>query len=211
MITWVPLAQLDEGLRGYGPIGLRLRPLFHARTERDPTALIAGAPEELVEEGLDAASAWAGWDDDVPFLIRSVPLLLAGGYGLEVSVPVCTAGNGALLATLARLPLPPLTSLYFDALESGPFGVRDLGTRSVIYRSPSRQDAAAVARFASAGVGAAHEVVELPAAPPRLMVLGPASGPFVSRVEEARDRADAARLAEARTRTYGAEFRVIEL
>jgi hypothetical protein len=107
--------------------------------------------------------------------------------------------------------LPPPASLYFEALSSGPFGVRDVATHSVIYRSPSRQDAAAVAQFAFGRLGAAHEVVELTPLSRRFAVAGPAWGPFLSRVEPARDQADAARLAQERTRRYAVPFRVIEV
>lgn len=211
MTTWLPPAVLEAALRDYGPSGLQLRAFFHACTDRDPATLIAHAPEELVEDGLEPASVWAGWDDGVPFLIRAAPLLLAGGYGLEVGFPVCTAGDAALLDRLAHLPLPPLTSLYFDSLASGPFGVRDVAADSLIYRGASRQDAAAVAEFAFARLGAAHEVVEVAPVPPRFAVVGPVCGPFLSRVEPARDEADAVRLAEARTRRYGVPFRVVEI
>lgn len=211
MITWVPLANLEAVLRDYGPSGLQLRAFFHAHTASDPASLIEHAPEELVEDGLDPASAWAGWDDEVPFLIRAAPLLLAGGFGLEVSFPVCTSGDRVLLERLALLPLPPVTSLYFDSLAAGPFGVRDVADDGVIYRSASREDAAAVAKFAFARLGAAHDVVEVAPVPPRFAVAGPVCGPFVSRVEPARDEADAVRLAEARTRRYGVPFRVVEV
>ncbi len=210
MITWLSLAKLEAELGDYVPTGLQLRAFFHARTERDPAALIAHASEELIEDGLDPASAWAGWDDGVPFLIRSAPLLLAGGYGLEVNFPVSTAGDGLLIERLARLPLPPLTSLYFEALAAGLFGVRDVETHSVIYRSASHEDATAVAQFALARIGTAHEVVQCTAVPRRLAVAGPACGCFLSRVELARDQADAARLAEERTRRYAVPFHVIE-
>lgn len=140
MIEWVSLAKLEAALRGWGPGGLQLRAFFHADTARDPASLIDHPPEELIEEGLDPASAWGGWDDDVPFLIRAAPLLLAGGYGLEVSFPVCTFGGAVLLERLAHLPLPPLRSAYFDSLASGPFGVRDVAADCVIYRSASREE-----------------------------------------------------------------------
>ena len=82
MIAWRALAKLEAELGGYAPCGLQLRAFFHAWTARDPATLIPHAPEELIEDGLDPTSAWAGWDDGVPFLIRGAPLLLAGGYGL---------------------------------------------------------------------------------------------------------------------------------
>jgi hypothetical protein len=211
MIEWVSLAKLDAALRDCGPNGLQLRAFFHADTARDPASLIEQAPEELIEEGLGPVSAWGGWDDDVPFLIRAAPLLLAGGYGLEVDFPVCTLGGAVLLERLAHRPLPPLTSVYFESLAAGPFGVRDVAADCVIYRSASREDAAAVARFVVARLGAAYEVIEVAPIAARFAVVGPACGPFFSRVEPARDRADAERLADACTNRYGVPFRTVEL
>ena len=45
----------------------------------------------------------------------------------------------------------------------------------------------------------------------RFAVVGPACGPFFSRVEPARDRADAERLADACTNRYGVPVRTVEL
>lgn len=209
MITWMSLTQLDAHLQAYHPIGLRLRPFLHAWTLHEPASLIPREPEELVEEGLDAARAWAGLVHEVPFLLRVVARR-DGRFGLDVSLPVAGEGDALLFEALTMMPLPDLTSLYFDTLASGPFGVRDLDADGAIYKGRARADAAAAARFATERLGRVHEVIAIASPEPRFVVAGPACGPFVSWVVSATDALAAAGIAATSTRTYGAEFRVFE-
>jgi len=209
MTTWMSLTQLDAHLQACEPIGLRLRPFLHAWTVRDPAGLIARAPEELVEEGLEAARAWAGLVHEVPFLLRVVARH-DGGFGLDVSFPVAGEGDAWLFDALAMLPLPEMTSLYFDTLASGPFGVRDVEADGVVYKGRARADAAAAARFATERLGRVHDVIAIASPEPRFVVAGPACGPFFSWIVTAADASDADRIAAANTRLYGAEFRVIQ-
>lgn len=207
MIEWLSLAELDARLLRYPPIGLRLRPFFHARTTQDPTTTIARPAEEFLEEGLDPAHAWGGLIDTLPFALRAAPRPY-GGFGLEVLFPVRPGGDRVLFKALAKLALPTLTSAYFETLTPGTFGVAPVGDREPVYSSTSRADAADAAALLNSWAPGSHAVMPIEAPPAPWLVIGPASGPYISRVEVTHDEATAYRLASAWSTELGAEVRV---
>jgi hypothetical protein len=207
MIEWLTRAQLDERLRAYPPIGLTLRPFFQARTSVSPEGWFSRAPQTADESGLGEIQIWTGLVDSLPFAVTAMPRRT--GWGFEVRFPHRTDGDRVLLERLQSLGLPGWTHPYFSVLPSrGGFGVAAVGTTDPIYVAEQRADAAAAASFLNLVEPATYAVVAAGPSDPAWLVLGPESGPYVSRVEVMDDERAAVAQAERWSRESGAPFQV---
>lgn len=207
MIEWLSVQQLEDRLKRYPPVGLALRPLFHAMSDGNPAERIPRAPEEIVEEGLGPAATWAGLVDTMPFALRAAPHHL-GGVGFDVYLPVRAGGDRVLFDAIAKLPLPTPTSVYFETLCPGPFGVARVGERDPIYTCSSREDAVAAATLLNGWTSGSHAVIQVPPPPAPWLVVGPAAGPYISRVHVVSSEATAQRLAASFSAETGSTFTV---
>jgi hypothetical protein len=212
MIEWLTLAELEQRLSTFRPIGLRLCATIHAITSVDPARTIGRIPEEHVEDGIGSAQAWAGLVDTLPFAVRSRSRAGSGfgldGYGVEVWFPVRQDGDRVMFEALETLPLPAFQTAFIDSMRPGSFGVVPLGEREPIYTSTSRDDAAAALRFLEGSSCTKYALVQLDSVPEQWFIIGPSAGPYVSRVENARDKSHAERIAATYTRSTGELFTV---
>jgi hypothetical protein len=208
VIEWTTVEKLDERLRRYPPIGVRLRPWFHARSESDPASVIERAPEIRNDDGLGEASVWSGLVDEVPFALRSMAHS-DSDYGFEVWFPKYAGGDGRLVAALANLPLPAWRQPYFDSLPiASGSGVVRVGDDTPIYTTTMGEDAAAVAAFVNKADVGKFVVVPVGAGEPQWVVVGPRAGPFISWLDTTSSVESAERLAAKWSADTGATFRV---
>ena len=206
MITWTTSQELASHLSGYPPIGLRLRPFFHAKYDVDPKLSIPRDPEISVLEGLGNASTWSGFVDTLPFAITS--MAHRSQYGLQVSFPTPSAGDRALLEALSELAPPRALSLYFETrpIVSGFAVVSE--PEGPIYSAKSREDAAAAAKFAERVAHTRFTIVPVKPSTPVWIVVGPLTGPYVSELEVFASARAAHDYAAERSHATGVSFGV---
>jgi hypothetical protein len=207
MIEWLTQAELGERLRQYTPIGLTLRTLFQARTSAAPETWFSRAPETAEEAGLGEMRVWAGLVDSTPFAITA--MARRSGWGFEVRLPNRIEGDSALLDRIRALGLPRWSHPYFCVLPSrGGFGVAPVGSSVPVYVSEQREKASSVASMLNSVEPATYAVISTPATDPAWLVIGPESGPYISRIEVIDDEHAAVAEADRLSRSTGTAFHV---
>lgn len=210
MIEWNNLDDFERRLKHYPPIGLRLRPWFHARCDVDPATEIGRAPETQEEEGLGPIDVWCGFVDTVPFALRSrAHPDPKSGFGFEIAFPTRPGADTLFLSEIQKLPLPSWHTPYFDQLPTnGGFGVVRLGDDSPIYASNTQEDATAVADFVSSATEVQYGVIPVGPSDPCWIVVGPMAGPYISWLETMSSEENAKRQATRWSAVTGAQFEV---
>lgn len=207
MIKWLSTDDLRRHLDAASSIGLWLRGWFHATTSSDLRTTMPVPPEAVFDEGLGPVDVWCGLADDQPFAVRCMATP-RGMFGMELLLPVPRTERDARIEVLQQLlPLLPLWEQpYFDQLPIGAgFGVVPNGASAPIFTSESRRQAEAI----TALLGPSYRVLELPPqGPRRWLVVGPAAGPYASRVEVASSALEATQLAARWADQTGALFDV---
>lgn len=206
MIDWTTSDELAAKLRGYSPIGLRLRPFLHGKYDDDPTTALPLEREVRAVDGLGTVKSWSGFVDDVPFTITCMSH--PHHHGLEVSLPVVASGDRRLFVVLTQLALPRSRSLYIDTppVANG-YGVAS-GSETPIYSASNREDADAALAFAQRASDGEFRIVTVTSSDPVWRVVGPPAGAFVSEVASFTSVAAARRHAVERSRETGAAFEV---
>lgn len=130
MIEWTNLDDFERRLAHYPPIGLRLRPWFHARCDGDPAIKISRPPETREEDGLGPVDIWSGFVDTLPFALRSrAHPHRQFGFGFEIDLPVRPGADTLLLSAIEKLPLP-VWRADFSTIEVHAY--RNVATHQVV-------------------------------------------------------------------------------